>query len=222
MVDMTADDGGGRLKRVPIDLPSNSKKSKEEEAKAAERKIEKVITGNVVKKQKSLWREIRETFTGDDIGSVGNFLLFDVIIPAAKNAILESVNLGSHRLLGGDEVRRPYGYNSSKPNTSRIGYNTISYKEPARDISHRGRAVHDFDEVVLETRGEAEMVIDGMNEQISEFGLATVADLYDFLGLTSSFTDQNYGWKDLRDATPVRLRSGGYLLSLPKPRPIDK
>ena len=54
----------------------------------------------------------------------------------------------------------------------------------------------------------------------SEFEQATVADLYELAGITSSFTDNKWGWMDLRGANVKRVREG-YQLNLPKPILLD-
>jgi hypothetical protein len=81
--------------------------------------------------------------------------------------------------------------------------------------------MHDFNEIVLESRGEAEQVIDQLIEIISQYQAASVADLYALVGVTSAYTDGKYGWTDLRGAGVSHVRGGLYLLNLPKPIPLD-
>lgn len=87
-------------------------------------------------------------------------------------------------------------------------------------MSRQARAAHDFDEIVLETRGDAEIVIEKLRDTLAQYDVVTVADLYDLVGITGSFTDNKWGWYNLRDArvSPVR---GGYLLDLPGTTAID-
>ena len=58
------------------------------------------------------------------------------------------------------------------------------------------------------------------NEMIEEFGMASVLNLYDLIGVTAPFTADKYGWTDIRNATAVRVRDG-YLLKLPRVMPLD-
>ena len=74
--------------------------------------------------------------------------------------------------------------------------------------------------MVLETRGEAEDVLSRMDELIDTYGVVSVADLYDLVGISCNYTDNKYGWTNLRNAEPVRVRDG-YMLKLPKALPID-
>lgn len=87
-------------------------------------------------------------------------------------------------------------------------------------MSRQARSRHDFDEVVLTSRTEAEEVIDRLFEVVSRYGTATVADLYELVGITGTHTDNKWGWTDLRGAGVSRVR-GGYLLDLPEPQPLD-
>jgi hypothetical protein len=89
-----------------------------------------------------------------------------------------------------------------------------------RDLSRRARASHDFDEIILGTRVEATEVIDRLYDIIAKYEMATVSDLYDLIGVTGSWTDDKWGWVDLRGAGVTRVRNG-YLLALPRPEPLD-
>ena len=76
------------------------------------------------------------------------------------------------------------------------------------------------DVIILESRAEAEEVLDRLDEMIEEFGMASVLNLYDLIGVTAPFTADKYGWTDIRNATAVRVRDG-YLLKLPRVMPLD-
>ena len=86
-------------------------------------------------------------------------------------------------------------------------------------MSRRARANFDFQEIVLATRVEADEVIDRLFNIIQEFEQATVRDLYDLVGERASFTDEKYGWTNIRTADVRRIREG-YLLDLPRPEPL--
>ena len=67
---------------------------------------------------------------------------------------------------------------------------------------------------------EAEEVITKMDELIDTYGMVSVADLYDLVGKTSEYTDNKYGWTNIRTAEVIRVRDG-YMLKLPKVTPIN-
>ena len=211
--------------------PSNSKMTKKDSSqpdKVGERKLEKVVTGTVKKQKRGFGKKLAETFLEDDTKSVGSYIFHDVLIPAAKAMISDMVGGGLEMLLFGEKR----GRNSRRDTGGRSSFTSYgSYyrstdrerdrdKDRGREMSRTGRARHDFDEIVLETRGEAEEVLSHLVDLTIDYNQATVADLYDLVGISSNFTDNKYGWTDLRGVAPRRVRDG-YLLDLPRAQPLD-
>ena len=210
-------------------FPSNRKTKRMEskpEKLPEERKVEKVIAGTVRKQKRGFGKKIAETLLEDDSKSVGNYILHDILIPALRSLIFETITGGIEQFLWGGRQSKRYPRDDGR---SRVNYGA-SYRsldrdrdarDRGRDISRAGRARHDFDEIVLETRGEAENVLEHLVDLTIDYGQATVADLYDLVGATSSFTDNKYGWTELRGVNAVRARGGGYLLNLPRTQLLD-
>lgn len=199
-------------------LPGNSKKEKAEKPE----KLEKIIAGEVVQRKKNLGKRIAETFTGDDSKTVGSYLLFEVILPAAKQLISDAASQGVERLLFGDGgrggssgARRGYTpYNRYGTGSNAGSRPTTTTKTP------NPRAVHNFDDIVLDNRGAAEEVIDALNELVTNYDVATVADLYELVGITGSYTDDKWGWSSMVGARVERVRDG-YLINLPRTMALD-
>ncbi len=215
------------------EFPANSRKAKTGEDDAVEpKKIEKVVAGGVVRRKKPLGKRFAETFVGGDAKGVWNYVLFDVLIPAAKDMASDAVTQAVERMLFGENrssSRRSASRRGGKPNDY-VSYNRYSSPsnppwhdrrdESSRNVSRRARASHDFDEIILATRAEAEEVIDRLFDLVSKYESASVADLYELVGVTGSYTDDKWGWTDIRGAGATRVRNG-YLLDLPKPEPLD-
>ena len=72
----------------------------------------------------------------------------------------------------------------------------------------------------MSNRGEAQDVLDRMDELMDTYGLVRVADLYDLVGITGNYTDNKYGWTNIRNAEIVRVRDG-YMIKMPRAVPID-
>lgn len=201
------------------DYPSN--KGTEE---APEKNIKRVTSGEPKRRKKSLGRQFRETFIAGDVKTAIRYSAFEVLLPAARDMIWEGVSQGVEKLMFGDSRR---GRGSTPPASGPTGY--VSYNRyamgsrqssPQRAMSRRARSRHDFDEIVLESRVETEEVLDNLYQIVSQYGQVSVMDLYELVGLSSSHTDNKWGWTDLRGAGVTRVR-GGFLLDLPEPQPLD-
>lgn len=221
----------------PSNYPPNSKIKKETvvETKKVETsekpKLKPLFPDEqVIHRKKGLGKKIAETFTGDDAQSVGEYVLFDVIIPAAKTMISDAVGQGVERMLFG-ETRRPRSsagagrtnytnYNRFSPSSGSPGRAFEPDGPAGRGLSKRARTTHDFGEVILPDRGKAEVVLERMGDTLDMYGLVTVTDFYDLVQITASYTDDKWGWYDLRGARVIRERAG-YLIDLPQPQPID-
>lgn len=190
---------------------SNSHRSKEIERE--EKKVERVVKGQVKSKKKN---KFADTFISEDAASVKEYIIFDVLIPAAKNAISDMVTTGIQMMLYG-EVR-----GGSKSKGSKVSYSKYYDDRRERDYDRRSRtrSGYDYDEIILESRAEAEEVLNSMDDLLERYGLVSVADLYDLVGITGNYTDNKYGWTNLRHASVQRLRDG-YLLKLPRAIPLD-
>jgi hypothetical protein len=215
------------------DFPSNSHRIKpvlkdEEPPK----KVEKVIEGEVLRRKKPLSKRLAENFVGGDSKTVGSYILFDVLLPAAKDMMADATSLGVERLLFGEarSTSRRTGLRPGQSNSSYISYNrypptnatSYGHREDPRGPtpSRRARATHNFDEIILATRVEAEEVVDRLFDLVSRYESATVADLYELVGIAVNYTDNKWGWTDLRGAGVARVRNG-YLLDLPRPESLD-
>ena len=196
----------------------NSHKSKEEnKALPDEReKLEKVIKGTA-KTKKNEMRKLRDVFISEDVKSVKSYILMDVLVPAIKDAIEDIVTNGIRMVLRGETSARKSS-SASKISYNRIYDSKINNDRFARDSSPSLR--YSYDDIILDSRGEAEDVITRMEEIIEEYGFVRVADLYDLVGITGDYTDNKYGCTSIRSAEPVRVRNG-YMLRLPRAVPLN-
>ena len=203
------------------DFPPNSDVSKRA---AQDKNIERVTSGEAVRRKRPLRRQFRDVFVGGTIRDAMHFVVLDVLLPAAKDMIVEAGSQGIEKLIFG-EGRRYRGV--TRPQSGPLGniqYNRYSStrmpSSASRALSRRARAEHNFDEIVLDSREEAEEVIDRLFDLVSRYDTATVSDLYELVGLSSNYTDNQWGWTDLRGAGVQRIRDG-YLLDLPDPDPLN-
>lgn len=184
------------------------------------KKVEKVVSGSVKVKKKNGVTKFADNFISEDIHNVKSYVITDVLIPSVKRAISEMVTNGIDMILYGST-----GGRSKRSSADRVSYR--NYYDRRDDDRHRDRdrdrvrtSAYSFDDIVLDSRGEAEEVLARMDELIDQYGIVSVADLYDLVGVSGNYTDNKYGWTNIRNAEPIRVRDG-YMLRLPKALPIN-
>lgn len=203
------------------EFPPNSVRAKMEADPETpeDKKVEAVVTGEVKRRKKGLGKKLHDTFLGEDMKGTASYVVFSVLVPAAKDMIVEAGARGIERLVYGESTRRHV--NSRTNPLGHVAYNAINRPSdrPPPAIGRRARARHDFDEIVLQSRPEAEEVIERMFDLLSRYDSVSVADLYELTGVRAAHTDQKWGWTELRGANARRVRDG-YLLDLPEPEPL--
>lgn len=196
----------------------NSHKSKEERKEAEKPKqLEKVVTGSVKTKKKNEMHKIADVFISEDVANVKEYILMDVLVPAVKKAISDIITNGIDMILYGSA-----GRGKRTTSAGNVSYNKY-YDQRRNDRAYESRSrtpVYQHDDIVLESRGEAEDVIERMTELADLYGQVSVADLYDLVGVTGNYTDNKYGWTNVRNAEVIRVRDG-YMLKLPKVLPLS-
>jgi len=206
------------------DYPSNSNRSKKEVTAKEEPKrdrFEKVVSGTTSTRKQSGARKLRDIFIPEDVGNVGDYLLFDVFIPAAKRMIAEGVNGAIDMFLYGGSGKTPRrSYDSRGGYAGRVSYRSY-YDEPRRvERPERRRSGIEYDEIIFDNRGDAQIVLESMDDAIQRYGVVSIFDMYDFAGEVAPYTYTEYGWTSTRDARVVSVR-GGYVIDMPRPLPID-
>lgn len=191
--------------------PSNSHKTREQNT---DKKVEKVVSGKTSTKKKSGIRKLSDTFLSEDVSNVKSYIFSEVLLPAAKKLVSDIITNGTNMLLYG-EIK------NKKGNSSKVSYSRY-YDDRSRDYrSPVVRNNFDYDEIIFETRGDAEAVLDAMYDILNQYKVVSVAELYDLASITThNYTCNNYGWVDLRGSSVVRVRDG-YILKLPRALAID-
>lgn len=195
----------------------NSHKYKEEQQDTSEnrQKQEKIVNGPVKVKKKSGVSKLADVFISEDAGNVKSYILLDVIVPAIKNTIEDIVTNGIRMVLRGST-----GDRKGTSYASKVSYNSYYNRRDERPSATRTRTGYSYDDIIFDNRGEAEAVLDRLDELIDTYKMASVADLYDLVGITGNFTDNKYGWTNIRSARVERVREG-YMIVLPKVLPLD-
>ena len=213
--------GEADVTKLYENLPDNSHKGRSERKEAAElkkteeKRAEKVVHGKVKKKENGM-RKLTDIFISEDATNVKDYIIFDVVVPALKKAVYD--------LIVGTLDMSLYGGrgNSNRPKADRVSYrdyNDISRSGNRSGDRTRTASGYSYDDIVVETRGEAETVLSRMDEIMEEYSIVRVADLYDLVGVTGDYTDNNYGWTNIRNAKIVHVHDG-YKIDMPRALPI--
>lgn len=215
------------------DLPSNSyvsRKAAAEEAQVVREASEKrpsevipVVTGKVIRKETSKARKAWIRFVGEDLPDVKDHFLDDVLFPALRNMIFDGFTDGLSMLLFHEVGRATRGKKKGRYDD----YTSYSYsgrnRGKRRDEDYydeEDRKKPSIDDVILESRGDAENVLEDLRDYIEDYDQVSVAYYYGLCGVTPDYTDESWGWDSLRTASISHAR-GGFRINLPRPKPLS-
>lgn len=210
-------------------FPGNSHSSREPKPDAVEKKVEKVITGKAVRRRKPLGKRLFETFVGGDANTAWSYVRDVVLIPAMKDTLSNMVTQGFDRFIFGENATprrnpsRPTGGNSNYVNYTQYSSGSARRREDARPMSYRSRQNHNFNDIEVDSREEANTVIDKMAELAAQYGQVTLTDFYNLVGVTPTWQDDKFGWRDISGFGPVRrnVQSGWFMFDFPPPEQLE-
>lgn len=195
-------------------FPSQSHKSREP------REIQP-ITKNAARVRKApVGRRLRETFIQGDARTVWTTMLWDTFFPNLRDNFASAVHNGIDALFegtAGGYRRQSHSRYANSNNASRYNPDKAlgSGNAPSR-FSDDARRNHDFSVLELDSRVEAEEVLQQMNFLIDQYDVVTLAEFYQMVRISPQHTDYKFGWEDLGGARVVHSRNS-YYLDLPRP-----
>lgn len=195
--------------------------NKNQQTTPEEKHIEKIITGKVVSKPKSGFKKFIGKFVESDARSIGEHVQDEIIVPMIKDTIVNAVQRSIEIFM--------YGGSAAPKKNSRFGRSLISkvsyedyYDNRVRQNKVRSRVAqgYDYDDIILESRGDAQLVLDQLDDLIERYGFVSVADLCSAVGMPFNFTAQKFGWNNIRSAR-IQNVHGGWLIKMPKAEALD-
>lgn len=189
------------------------------------------LSAPVVMKKKSIGERFTNAFLGKNIKDVGGYILTSVLIPSIKTAICDIARDFPALLLFGSTNPRPgmpgyySGYPSywSQPNPYQyqqgtyFRYDKIGQPGPHGSSLYSGRPMSNYltEDIILTTFKDAESLRAYMLDYINRFGEVTLQAINEALDVPNkSFTDNDWGWKNIGPCE-IRAVRGGYMLVLP-------
>lgn len=201
------------------DYAGNSNKDRENDPDSGKDKkpeLEKVISGKATIKKKGIGRKFKEVFIAQDLKSAIYNVFSDTLVPAAKKMMFDSGQDFLHRIMFKESVGvRRDGRGPRIDYRGPIGRSSPRENRMVERISPKA-----WDDVILETREDAEVVLERMKDIIDGYGVVTVGDLCELLEVSAPHTYEKWGWDYLTGVQVKPIREG-YLLDLPPPQPIQ-
>lgn len=183
-------------------------------------KERKVIGHDFTEKKKSKAQKVAETFLGGDIKDVMASIVYDVVVPTAKDLLYNIIDTGSNRLIYGNEAPARNGRRSNRREFTSYGqyYNNrqSDRQRGFRELTPHERETHEFQNFVAPDRDMADEVLTYLTELIERKGRATVGDFLHAIGKGSqaTFADEKWGWRSMARAQIRQIREG-WLMELP-------
>lgn len=226
------------------DYQANSNKAKAAQAKPPKPKPEKVVVSEVVVEKQTLGQKFKATFLDKEFFTQ---LVKDVyrnrVVPNAKNmvfdtgmemlkqsvyktgdprAILDPRNIaqnmvgGMTRFTYNAPVQRSMPYPNAIPTSATM---MTRAAQPQNAMTRRyGRP--SGDNYIIPTREEADLALETMVDFIEAYGVATMQDYQEILGVPIDPLGAMWGWTNLRDAEIIQHR-GGFVINLPQAEPLQ-
>ena len=200
--------------------PSNSFKTQEQQeaVKASkdsdipEKKEVRKVTNARVQKQ-GLVKRLAKSIITDSIETAKERAIEDIIVPGFKALIFDTITEMFDVMLFGGGGERRYGGSRRQEKTSYSDYYDKGSRRGNR--GDRREVSYEPDEIIVDTRTEARNALDELDYTIHKYGQASVADFYDIVGVTGDWTDNQYGWTNLRGASIKPVRNG-FMIMLPR------
>lgn len=204
-----------------MNVPTRPEGSYPGNSDRAKQKKEIVSVAKARIKRESTAKKVVGEIIREDARSVGETVLWDVIIPTVKNLISDTVTRGIESMLYGGDSR-------PRSRSSYSDYSGYSRPKGTRDRPAERRerrsarhAEPERNEIIFDTRSDANDVIDRMSDLIDQYGQVSLADLNALIGASSNFIDDNWGWTDM-GSFDVRQVRDGFMLTHDEPQSLKQ
>lgn len=189
------------------------------------------IKGDVIFEKPTFIKKLTDFLFSDKLDNVTLYLAKTILGPSLRELVFKmgvgalqmtlfdgqnGINYGA----GGSYIPN-YGYRPAI-NTNQVPYNMMSnpgYAQPMTGNVPMQQGIRvNVRDVSFQSKDDAYVVLDRMNNVIKQYGKVKVADFYNFAGITGqedNWTLQNCGWYGLGDAKTVFCTNGRYIIDFP-------
>ena len=189
-------------------------------------KPRQVAQGKV--RKQSIGKKFLHYIIADTVETARERTFKDILIPGVRNLIFDTFNEMLATMLFPDDVQRPVGGYRGGSGARRGGKTSYDkyYDDKNRRTGNGGRGgsyrdmPYDPDDIILDTRAQANAALDELDYIIRKYGQASIANFYDIVGVTGEWTDNRYGWTSIRGAQIKPVRDG-FMVILPPTRVLE-
>lgn len=192
-----------------------------------EKRFDAVTSNVTVEKNTSELSKLKKRFFAQDIKSVASNVLDKVIVPSLQKLLSDTFKQSLDWLI--------YGTKGSSSPYSNQPYGNVSYsryyqqQNPENQVPVWARpqqtpvpGPYAVNSILFAERADAEIVLARMQEAVDNYGMVSVADFYDMINQTCSFTDQKWGWVNLNNDIAYVVRNGDqFSINFPPVRALE-
>lgn len=204
----------------PLEMGTVTKKP------TGQKRVAKRLGIQATRKSLPLTRRIARSLLNDDSKDIGSYILYDILIPAAKSMITESIQSGIEMMLYGEAGGRRSPSRNRNSGSPVVNYGAYSNRDNRREEPRQKRfanARFNLDEIIFKNGSDASDVLAALCDHIENYEAVSVSEFYDYAGVEgATWTDNKWGWmgSDLSDAYCTHTR-GGYVIVLPEPKELE-
>lgn len=210
-----------------VEIKDNMKVSKvsDDSPKKERVKAKRVVAVTPTMKKKGIARRLFGGLFGPDgLRKIGAYVTTDIVVPAVKNMLADSLKSSVDMALFGENrpTSRGYARPSDPQPAPKTNYAAISRSRQPSERSSSSRSSRYIEDYVIGDRVEAIECLDQLTELADKYNNVAVADYYDMIGVPTNYTDNNYGWTidSIKHATILSVR-GGWIIKFPALELLD-
>jgi hypothetical protein len=162
-------------------------------------------------KQESFGSKLKRAFFGENVENVGEYMLFDVGIPAFKATVSDMFANGIEVLLFG-ESRGGRRRRRDRESSYASMYRDSDYdRRDRRDRRDRDDDIRDYRDLYFESKREASDFVEEVFDYVKDYGRISVSVYMSIAGITvAGWKYDKQGWykEDLAGLKPIRTRDG--------------
>lgn len=192
-----------------MDYQGNSDKSKEKTDAPKKEIVPLSLGSEVVVSKPSVSSKFKHIFFGGDFSTAAEYVASQVLLPALRNLLLDTISKGADRLIYGDTrpPPRPGGMSSYQP---RVQYNNPIHRPPPTPSAPwtQSSTQRQFRDVTVGSKEDAEMIVEALMAIVDQYDVVSVSDLNELIGEPSSHIDNKWGWENLSRININQTRTG--------------